>query len=564
MNVAMPPEFVENYVTQLLARGIKLPLPIDDPIQLLQNAYAKHHETRQRRVYSFGAQPSETAFATYADHSNRLIPVYTFGQHAELANFTGKHSPYRSAAEVCKRYGAIPPNTVDATARYADITDLNRLLTRAAERGAKHLFIVWMDGCDWETTQAAAMLRSGQVYHAGRGTGLLFQNYTADDTSQYGYMVTSPRCHKAETCVQQQTVLAVPEASLIGGYDPRLAGFAPWSRKHPALLPYFKGQGATPAERQAIAAAGSQLHAVTDSAASATALATGVKVFNDSVNIDIQGNPLPTLFLNLQRQGWKVGTATSVPFNHASAAAMYAWNVSRNEYHDLARHMLGLPGRVQELGKFDPVPGLDVVLGTGHVGDIHRYGAPYLAYRDRLAADIAHGGRYLVVETIPGGKGSDALHQAAKQARAGGHRLFGCFGSAKFDHLPYQTVDRGFNPAQGIAGQAEQYSAAELREQPTLLDFTEAALTVLSAEPGQPFALFVEAGDIDWALHSNNLDNALGAVYSAEEAVARIITWVEKHSNWQDSAMIVTADHGHLLQIHDPQTLAAIRRNNAA
>ena len=35
---------------------------------------------------------------------------------------------------------------------------------------------------------------------------------------------------------------------------------------------------------------------------------------------------------------------------------------------------------------------------------------------------------------------------------------------------------------------------------------------VLTAEPGKPFALFVETGDVDFALHDNNLDNAIGAV----------------------------------------------------
>ena len=64
---------------------------------------------------------------------------------------------------------------------------------------------------------------------------------------------------------------------------------------------------------------------------------------------------------------------------------------------------------------------------------------------------------------------------------------------------------------------------------------TEAALTVLAAEPDQPFALFVEAGDVDFALHANNLDNAIGAVYSGEEAVRAVIRWVETHSNWDDS-----------------------------
>ena len=85
---------------------------------------------------------------------------------------------------------------------------------------------------------------------------------------------------------------------------------------------------------------------------------------------------------------------------------------------------------------------------------------------------------------------------------------------------------------------------------------TSAALAVLASKPGQPFALFVEAGDVDFALHDNNLDNAIGAVLSGDEAVKAIIAWVEKNSNWDDSALIVTADHGHYLVIDDPAAIA--------
>ena len=88
---------------------------------------------------------------------------------------------------------------------------------------------------------------------------------------------------------------------------------------------------------------------------------------------------------------------------------------------------------------------------------------------------------------------------------------------------------------------------------------TEAALTVLGAKPDQPFALFIEAGDVDFALHANNLDNAIGAIYSGEEAVRSVIRWVESHSNWDDSVLIVSSDHGHYLVVDDPQALAGAR-----
>ena len=142
--------------------------------------------------------------------------------------------------------------------------------------------------------------------------------------------------------------------------------------------------------------------------------------------------------------------------------------------------------------------------------------------------------------------------------RGGGHRLFGFFGTS-VDHLPYRTADGNYDPATGIRGTAESYSAADRDENPTLANMTRAALTVLSARKGEPFALFVEAGDVDFALHDNNLDNAIGAVYSGEEAVRVIIDWVEANSNWDESVLIVTADHGHYLVIDDPEALASAK-----
>ena len=69
----------------------------------------------------------------------------------------------------------------------------------------------------------------------------------------------------------------------------------------------------------------------------------------------------------------------------------------------------------------------------------------------------------------------------------------------------------------------------------------------------------VEAGDIDWANHDNNLDNTIGAVLSGDEAIRTITDWVERNSSWQESLMIVTADHGHFLVLDQPELL--IRRD---
>jgi len=553
----------------LLAAEPAAPAEATDRLKAFQTANVATADKKIDRVYHFGSQGAKGVFSNHASHTNRLIPVYVFGRKADLASVTGKNSVYRSPERLKALYGYPPENTVNPEAEYADQSDLYRVQRDAVARGVKHLFIIWFDGLDWPTTRAAAVARTGKDYAEGKGAGLAFQGETACGPAQFGYYVTAPTHDKNAPDLDAQTV-TIPAASLSGGYDPRIAGPNPWT---PGPLAgeapgYLKGQSADDADKAGVKAAGRVLHAYTDSSTSAAEFANGRKSYNNGINAMDDGALVPTLFHQLQRDGWKVGTATSVPFDHASPAAMYAHNVHRDDYQDLGRDMLGLASITQQTRDDPRHPGLDVVIGTGYgqeanekglkgQGKNARPGNLYLTAADLAAVDVKAGGRYVVAHTEAGSHGGKALADAAALAAAKGHRLFGFFGSkGALNHLPYRTADGRFDPAPDLDGKAEVYTPSDLLEQPTLADMTRAALTVLSAEPGGKFALFVEAGDVDFALHKNNLDNAVGAVYSGDDAVKAVIEWVESHSNWDDSVLIVTADHGHYLVLDDPAALA--------
>jgi alkaline phosphatase len=543
------------------------PARAEDRIRDLQTTGVEGQKTRAKRPYHFGAQGPDDVFSNHGSHTNRMVPVYVFGRKADLGAVTGKNSLYRDADKIKALYGFLPANTVNPDAEYADQSDLYRVQRDAVARGARHLFIVWFDGLDWPTTQAAAIVKTGKVYTEGKGSGLIFQDFTADGTAQYGYVVTSPTHDKNTPDPDAQTV-AIPSDSLEGGYDPRFGGPNPWTlgplgRKAPG---YLKGQSATAAERAAVEAAGGVLHAYTDSSTSAAEFIGGRKAYNNGINVTDDGTFVPTLFHTLQGQGWKLGTVTSVPFDHASPAAMYAHNVDRDDYQDLARDMLGLPGIAQESQKDRIHPGLDVVMGAGFgqlasqktlapQGRNAVKGNLYLADADRAAIDVENGGKYVVAETTAGKRGDDVLRESAERAAREDRRLFGFFGTNTLNHLPYRTADGRYDPSPDLDGKAESYTAAERAENPTLADMTRAALTVLGARPERPFALFVEAGDVDFGLHKNNLDTAIGALYSGEDAIRAIIEWVRAYSNWDDSVLIVTSDHGHYLVLDDPEGL---------
>ena len=501
----------------------------------------------------WGVRPDR--YVEWSNHSNRLIPVYTFG--LALDAVAGSQSVYRDAARLEALYGRLPDGTLNASADYFDQTDIHALQLAAARSGAKRIILFVFDGLDWTTTRTAAIATTGRVaYDEGRGTGFVFQDYRGAPTD-FGWCVTSPANDGTSFDVDAQAVKN-PGGKTGGGYDAALGGATPWETR--VDLRYLTGRSR---ERP---------HAVTDSAASATSLCTGRKTFNDAINVDPAGALLEPIAVTLQKQGWAVGAVSSVPVSHATPACAYANNVSRDDYQDIARDQLGLPSIAH---RATPLPGLDVLVGGGFGVDVRddkgqganfEPGNKYVAESTLREIDAAGGGRYRLALRTPGRTGAEVLRAAAGACIADGRRLFGFFGAGE-GHLPFATADGGYDPVvvepekrETLEGLKKKYSApihytaADLRENPTLADMATAALDVLAARG--PFWLMVEAGDVDWACHANNIDNCIGAVKSGDAALRAILHWIESHGGWADTAVIVTSDHGHMFVLTDPAAFA--------
>ncbi len=140
--------------------------------------------------------PDPAKYTGWTNHSNRLIPAYTFG--IDLASVKGKNSVYRDAHRLQQLYGRVPDDALHADAEYFDQTDIARLQRAALAAGKKYVVLIVFDGMDWQTTQAAAIYKAGKLrYTEGRGTGLYFQDYRGTDTD-YGFFVSlaGQRCHE--------------------------------------------------------------------------------------------------------------------------------------------------------------------------------------------------------------------------------------------------------------------------------------------------------------------------------------------------------------------------------
>lgn len=504
-----------------------------DPMRAIQ---ARAVSEGRSPYFHWGDDPA--VYAGFDGHSNRLIPVWvhgaTTGGEVDLARYMEANSAYRDAGSLEALYGRVPDATLNANAGYLDQTDLYRLQHDALEAGRKYVFLVVADGMDWQTVQLAAAVRAGRVPMEGPGETLAFQKAGRNRPMQFGFMVTSPLGSVGRLDRDHQRVGGV---RLGGGYDADRGGDTPWDSGEPAYL------------------AGRSGHAVADSASSMVAMAAGEKTYNGAINVDGRGRQLTTVAHLAQRRGMAVGSVTSVAFNHATAAAAYAHNVSRGDYQDLARDMLGLSSVSHP---DSPLAGMDVVIGAGYgqergldaQGSNFVPGNRYITAEDLARVDASNDGRYRVARRTPGQRGGNLLLDAARDARDRGLRLFGFFGT-EYGHLPYATANGDHDTAPDADGGAESYDEADRLENPTLAEMTEAAITVLQTNPAG-FWLMVEPGDVDWANHANNVDNAAGAVFGAAAAVERIIDWVEANSDWDESLLIVTADHGHMLVWDDP------------
>lgn len=69
-----------------------------------------------------------------------------------------------------------------------------------------------------------------------------------------------------------------------------------------------------------------------------------------------------------------------------------------------------------------------------------------------------------------------------------------------------------------------------------------AAINVLDADP-DGFVLLIEGGAVDWVNHANNGGRMVQEHGDFNRAVNAVVAWVEKNSSWNETLLIITADH---------------------
>jgi alkaline phosphatase len=77
---------------------------------------------------------------------------------------------------------------------------------------------------------------------------------------------------------------------------------------------------------------------------------------------------------------------------------------------------------------------------------------------------------------------------------------------------------------------------------PDLALMIEGALNVLSKDP-DGFFIMAEGGAIDWAGHGNVIGRLIEEQLDFDKAIAAVEAWVAANSSWDETLLIITADH---------------------
>lgn len=258
---------------------------------------------------------------------------------------------------------------------------------------------------------------------------------------------------------------------------------------------------------------------VTDSAASATALAAGVKTRNGYVGVGPDGEPVETVLELAERRGLATGLVATSTITHATPACFAAHVRLRSLEPKIAG---------QELEH-----GIEVLLGGGSAMFLpEARGGARRDDRDLLAEAEERGYRLV----------ADREALLADDATP----VLGLFAPG---HMAYE-LDR---PA----------------DQPSLTEMTVKALELLAPDP-DGFFLMVEGSRIDHAAHSRDAAGHLGDALEYDRAVAAALEFARR-----DGATLVvsTADHetggmslsrdvdGEAAYAFDPAVLRRVHRS---
>ena len=225
---------------------------------------------------------------------------------------------------------------------------------------------------------------------------------------------------------------------------------------------------------------------ITDSAAGATAFATGKKTYNNAIGVSHDTLPLYTILQECADNGYATGLVATSSIVHATPASFFAHAASREYYEEIAADFLDAP--------------VDLAIGGGKTYFDQRE----FDQRNLLAELRAKG--YTVQDYTTAELGSTRLDPSRP--------------------LLFLTADK--HPT-GVANGRDYLSLA-----------TRIGPVFLEKRSPKGFFLMIEGSQIDWACHQRDGKNAVLETLDFDRAIGEALKFAAADKN---TLLIVTADH---------------------
>ncbi len=224
---------------------------------------------------------------------------------------------------------------------------------------------------------------------------------------------------------------------------------------------------------------------VTDSAAGATAFASGVKTYNGAIGVDADTIPVKTILEIAEDRGLATGMVATSTIVHATPASFIAHQKSRKMYEEIAADFMNTE--------------IDFFVGGGK------------RYFDRRADD-----RNLYQEL------QDNDYVVSDYFK---EDLIQCELSWK-KNFAYFTADN--DPLQVSQGRDYLFLASKM------------GMAFLRNHSEKGFFLMIEGSQIDWGGHANDADYIISEMIDFDRTIGEVLKFAEKDG---ETLVIVTADH---------------------
>jgi alkaline phosphatase len=224
---------------------------------------------------------------------------------------------------------------------------------------------------------------------------------------------------------------------------------------------------------------------ITDSAAAATAIASGRKTYNGAIGVDERGKPVTTILERARVNGMHTGLVVTSTITHATPAGFYAHQPDRNMEEEIAADLVAAD--------------VDFFVGGG-----------------KKYFDERTDGRNLIDELWKKGYFvSDYSQSKFEEVKIEHSRKFAYFSANE-------------KPSKASSGRDYLPLAAK------------AAVETLAAGAEHGFFLMVEGSQIDWAGHENNSGYIVNEMIDFDKAIGAVLDFAKEDGQ---TLVIVTADH---------------------